>query len=72
MTLNAQINSLVARTFVDSQVTEVFIHPNFVQECIAKIRPKVILREVQVINGRMINSRLITHEAMVELEEGDH
>lgn len=72
LTLNAQINFLAAITLVDSGATGIFMHPDFAQECRAEIKPKVAPREVRVIDGRMINSGLITHEAKVELRVGDH
>lgn len=31
--------------------TNIFMHPNFAQDCKAKIKPRVIPREVQVIDG---------------------
>lgn len=72
LTLNATINSLPATTLVDSGATGVFIHPLFARKCHAEIRPKLVPREVRVIDGRIINSGLITHEAVVELQVENH
>jgi len=72
LTLEAQINSLTSVMLVDSRDTGAFMHPNFVQECKVEIKPKALLWEVWVIDGRIINSGLITHEAIVELGVGDH
>ena len=72
LTLNAQINLLPAITLVDSGATGVFLHPKFAQECKADIRIKSTPRVVRVIDGRIIDSGLITHEATVELMVGNH
>ena len=72
LALDAKINSCEALTLVDSRATRVFMHPTFVAQCNVVIRSKVRPREVQVINGQMINSGLITHQAQVELLIGNH
>lgn len=72
LTLNAKINDLEALTLVDSGATGVFMHPTFALKCNAIIQTKKVPREVRVIDGRVINSGLITHEAQVELVIGDH
>ena len=72
LTLNAQINSQVATTLVDSRATRIFMNSKFAQDCQAMIKAKEVLREVRAINGRVINSGLITHEAIVELKVGNH
>lgn len=72
VTLEAQLNSRRATALVDSGATGIFMHPQFAQNCQAEIKAKAIPREVRVIDGRMINSGLITHEASVELQIGDH
>lgn len=72
VTLEAQLNSRGATALVDSGATGIFMHPQFAQDCQAEIKAKAIPREVRVIDGRMINSGLITHEASVELQVGDH
>ena len=59
LTLNAQINLLPAITLMDLRATRVFMHPTSARACHAKIRSKAVPREVQVIDGRAINSRLI-------------
>lgn len=72
LTLEAEVNSVAAVMLVDSGATGVFIHPNFAQLCNAKVKPKSIPREVRVIDGRVINSGLITQEAIIEVKIGDH
>lgn len=72
VTLDATINSMAASTLVDSGATGIFMHPRFAEECNATLQLKRAPREVRVIDGRMINSGLITHEAVVELVIGSH
>lgn len=48
------------------------MHPVFADKCRAVIRPKKTPREVRVIDGRTIDSGLITHEATVELDINSH
>ena len=57
---------------VDSGAIGIFLHPQFTQECGAVISPREYSHEVMVIDGRMINSGLITHETSVQLVIGDH
>ena len=63
--LEAEVNGMAALALVDSSATRIFIHPQFAQECGAVVRPREYLHKVRVINGRVINSGLITHEASV-------
>lgn len=70
--MDARINSFTATTLVDSGATGVFMHRDFARNCRAEIRAKLTPREVRVIDGRIINSGLITHEATFELIVGDH
>lgn len=72
LTLDAKINSFEALTLVDSGATGVFMHPEFASQCNAIIKQKEVPREVRVIDGRVINSGLITHQAQVELIIGNH
>ena len=72
LTLNTKVNSLEAVILVDSEATRVFMHPNFAQDRKAKIRFKEVPQEVQVIDGRIINFGLITHEAIFKLRIGNH
>ena len=72
LTLNAQINSQVATTLIDSGATGIFMNSKFAQDCQAMIKAKEVPREVRVIDGRVINLGLITHEAIVELKVGNH
>ena len=48
------------------------MHPKFAQDCRARIKAKEVPREVRIIDGRVINSGLMTHEAIVELKVGNH
>lgn len=72
ITLSGHINSMKAELLIDSGATGVFMHPDFAQRCQAVVRLKSVPREVRVIDGRLINSGLITHEATVELVVADH
>lgn len=72
LTMEARINSLVATTFVGSSATGVFINQDFAQNCGVEVQPKLTPREVWVIDSRVINSGLITHEAIFELIVGSH
>ena len=72
LTLNAQINSQVATALVDSKATGIFMNQKFAQDCQTMIKAKEVPQEVRVIDGRVINSRLITHEAIVELKVENH
>ena len=68
--LDIQVNFQTATALVDSGATGIFMHPKFVWDCKAEVKVKVVLREI--IDGRIINSKLITHEATVELKIGRH
>lgn len=72
LTMNVYINSVSAVALVDSGATGVFMHPNFVKRCGATMSIKSQPREVRVIDGRIINTGLITHEATVTLAVGNH
>lgn len=72
LNLKGRINLVVAELLVDSGATGVFMHPDFAKKCRATILLKKIPREVRVIDGRIISSGLITHEAVVELIVADH
>ena len=72
VTLNAEINSFPCLTLVDLGATGIFLHPSFVEQCNVVLQLKAIPREVRVIDGRMISSGLIAHEAIVELIIGNH
>lgn len=61
LALDARINFLAPLALVDSGATGVFMHPTCAAQCNAVIRPKVMPREVQVIDERVINLGLITH-----------
>ena len=63
---------MAALALVDSSATRIFLHLQFAQECGAVVSPRKYLHKVRVIDGRMINSGLITHEANVQLVIGDH
>ena len=70
--LKAKINGMAALAFVDSGATRIFLHLQFVQECGAVVSPREYSHEVRVIDGRVINSSLITHEVSIQLMIGDH
>lgn len=70
--LDATVNSVVAPALIDSGATGVFIHPELVHKCNANLRLKQVPREVRVIDGRIIQSGLITHEASIRLVIGEH
>ena len=72
LTMDAKINSLAALTLVDSGATGMFMHPDFAAQCNTLIWPRSVPREVRVIDGRMINSGLITHQAEVRMIVGNH
>lgn len=72
LTIDARINSIAATTLVDSGATGVFMHHDFARHCGAEMRPKLIPWEVRIIDGRVINSSLITHEATFQLTMGGH
>lgn len=72
LTLDAKINGRSATVLVDSGATGTFMHPTFAKECQAIITPKTVPREVRVIDGRVINSGLITHEAEIHLTVNNH
>ena len=72
LTVTGHINSVLVQPLVDSGATGIFMHPEFANKCQAAIRLKRIPREVRVIDGRVIRSGLITHEATVELNIGGH
>ena len=48
------------------------MHPKSAQDCQATIKAKEVPREVRVIDGKVINSELITHDAIVELKVENH
>ena len=62
----------MATALVDLGATGIFMHSNFFQDCQTTIKAKEVPREVRVIDGRVINSGFITHEAIVELKVGNH
>lgn len=70
--LDCTINSVKAHSLIDSGATGIFVNPQFIKECHAEIRTKAVPREVRVIDGRMINSGLITKEAILTLCIGQH
>ena len=70
--LNAQINSQAASALVDSGATGIFMNSKFAQDCQAIIKAKEVPREVRIIDGKVINSGLINHEATVELKVRNH
>lgn len=70
--MNVHMNNVSAVALVDSGATGVFMHPDFAKRCNATIRLKATPREVRVIDGRVISSGLITHEATVDLAVGGH
>ena len=70
--LDTQINSLKALTLVNSGATGVFMHSTFVKQCKVVVQHKVTPQEVWLIDGRIINLGLITHQAQVELVIGGH
>lgn len=72
LTMDARVNSIATTTLIDSGATGIFMHQDFAQNCGARIQSKKIPQEVRVIDGRVINSGLITHEATFELEVGNH
>lgn len=72
LTLHAIINSCKAFILIDSGATGIFMHPKFVETCKAITHLKDNPREVRVIDGRVIDSGLITHQAQVELFIGNH
>ena len=49
-----------------------FMHPKFASKCNADIRFKDHPREVRLIDGQVIDSGLITHQALVQLVIRDH
>ena len=67
LTVVGRMNALIAEPLVDSGATGVFMHPDFAHKCKAIIRLKKVPREVKVIDGQIINSGLITHEAIFQL-----
>jgi predicted aspartyl protease len=72
LTMNVHMNNVSAVALVDSGATRVFMHPDFAKRCNATIRLKATPREVRVIDGRIISSGLITHEATVDLTVDGH
>ena len=72
LTLHAIINSCKAFILIDSGAIGIFMHPKFVETCKAITHLKDNPREVRVIDGRVIDSGLITHQAQVELFIGNH
>ena len=69
--MNVHMNNVSAVALVDSSATGVFMHPDFAKRCNATIRLKITPWEVRVIDGRIISSELITHEATVDLTVDD-
>ena len=65
MTLDVEINSLAALKLVDLGAMGIFMHPRFAEKCNAILWLKVVLQEVKIIDGRMINSRLSMREIIV-------
>ena len=63
---------MAALALVDFGATGIFLYPQFVKEYSAVVRPREYPREVTVIDGRVINSGLITYKATVQLVIGDH
>ena len=57
---------------VDSGATGIFMHPAFAASSAATIIEKAEPREVRVIDGRVINTGLVTHEATFQLVIGNH
>ena len=72
LTLNAKFDALMATALINLGTMGIFIHPKFAKECNAIQRPKDIPREVRMIDGRVISSKLITHEATIKMTIGDH
>ena len=72
LTMNVHMNVVSAVALLDSGATGVFMHPNFAKHCNATIRVKATPHEVRVIDGRIISSRLSTHEASVVFTMGGH
>ena len=72
LTLAGQANGRSATLLVDSGATGVFIHPSFATASNATVTVKSTPREVRVIDGRVINTGLVTHEATFQLVIGDH
>lgn len=72
LTLDVEVNGVATLALVDSGATGIFIHPHFAQKCNAIVKTKEHPREVRVIDGRVINSGLITHEATIHLKVEGH
>lgn len=72
LTLAGLANGRTATLMVDSGATGVFVHPTFAAFSKATITAKAVPREVRVIDGWVINTGLITHEAAFQLVIGDH
>lgn len=72
VTLDAEVNSVAAFTLVDSGAMGVFMHVKFVEQCNAILQPKLVPRDVRVIDEWVISSELIPHETTIELIIGDH
>ena len=72
LTLKAKINGVAALALVDSGAIGIFLHSQFTQECGAVVSPREYPCEVRMIDGRVINCGLITHEASVQVMIGDH
>ena len=72
LTMNVHMNNVSAVALVDSGATGVFMHLDFAKRCKATIRLKATPRDVRVIDGQIINSRLVTHEATVDLTVDGH
>ena len=65
LNLKAKINGVVALALVDFGAIGIFLHLHFVQECGAVVSPREYPCEVKVIDRRIINFGLITHEVSV-------
>jgi len=50
VTLDVEINSVVALMLVDSSTTRFFMYPKFAKEYNAILQPKLVSREVRVID----------------------
>lgn len=72
LTLNACINAVPTTALIDSGATGIFMHQDFARHCGAEIKQKALPREVRVVDGRVISSGLITHEATMQLEVENH
>lgn len=72
LTLAVEANGRPATLLVDSGATGVFIHSTFATTSHTTITAKSASREIRVIDGLVIKTGLITHEATFQLVVGDH